>query len=496
LITLNADLAGDVKVGIGAIKDVSFLSIPPFEGLTQVFDMRGIGNKAFFVILDDLSAFLFTRASVFYVISFKAFYFLFLALICYLIARGSNATKPTVALFIAAALASSYQVQIQADFTAAILLATLALRSLRLSEIEFSRIILVSLLVTSLKYPNAILLGSFLLVLFGYDLLRSNNSFIDTLKKGLARLAIAVVTVISYLCIVFVFLKQEWEDMMSAPLFQNSLGVAFEDRVNILRESVFKGLAHSPSLLAAAFVVLVFAGEGLRSQLGGRRNRTRVINSRKIIAPTLLLFGAIWPLFQIFIQAKGFRYHYSAFIPISLFILIKASEQSPHGILFKRTKYLSSPISLILLIPLLTPFSLVSPDRDAHILNILQKYQNEITHIEEIQDVKFNKQCPGQLVFLEPGFWSYYLPQSSFLRYSYPLPLHRRNPDLEGHELRKNLLEELDTFEGACVVWNEEWLWTRNNGRPWLNDFKSVVESEFIELEKIRSVRIYQRKDL
>ena len=128
--------------------------------------------------------------------------------------------------------------QIQADFTAAILLPTLALRSRRLSEIEISRIILVSVLVTSLKYPNAILLGSFLMVLFGYDLLITNDSFIHTLKKRLARLTIAVGTVISYLCIIFVFLKQEWEDMMSAPLFQNSFGVAFEDRVTILRESV------------------------------------------------------------------------------------------------------------------------------------------------------------------------------------------------------------------------------------------------------------------
>lgn len=137
--------------------------------------------------------------------------------------------------------------------------------------------------------------------------------------------------------------------------------------------------------------MLVYAGEGLHSHFGARRDLKRIFNSRKIFASALPLFGAIWPLFQIFIQGKGFRYHYSAFIPISLFILIKASEQPPHGILFKRTKNLSSPISLVLLIPFLAPFSLVSPDRDAYTINVLQKYQVENTHIEDSQDANFTK---------------------------------------------------------------------------------------------------------
>jgi len=332
-------------------------------------------------------------------------------------------------LVTAAFLTLSHWVAFQADDVAA--LVTILAVALALSEYSGSSLaagIVFSLLVTFKGITVLFVPLGFLLML----------AF-----EGRYRVYYPWLLVSTVLCGIFVsvclivFVPRTVLDIVEATQLQSTFSVTLIDRLRSVL-AIGAHFQHLPILVSGGF-----AGAGLLVTELRSKNGYRV---------TLLTALAVVPVIYIAIQAKGFGYHFVAFLPtaIGVYFWAGAYERSNDG-----PRYSSLLVIAFLVVATLT----VSPvgffdgsaadERRADVGSQIDVYSDirETTGITESTTV----------LYLADGTATYYLGAESHLRYYYPLSVQRaqHNDRLRDTRLYERTHQRALSYQGDYVVMTE-----------------------------------------
>lgn len=99
-----------------------------------------------------------------------------------------------------------------------------------------------------------------------------------------------------------------------------------------------------------------------------------------------------------------------------------------------------------------------------------------------------------QVLFLTEGGINYFLPNPSYSRYFYPLPLQRiaLNPGLKETEVYQKTLQSFLNYKGEYIVWQPDWF--NLEFHPKLQNF---INTEFVEVynyNNYQKMKLLQRK--
>jgi len=204
------------------------------------------------------------------------------------------------------------------------------------------------------------------------------------------------------------------------------------------------------------------------------------------IKQILIAFCFLSVSFVIFYQNKFFPYHFILFYPLAIY--------SIYNILLSSEK-----LTIILLVISLFFYF----DIYYHGLDDKPKYNNikgsssynwQFNYqfrFDIAQALKKEIKNPNEpLLFLTEGGINYFLPNPSYSRYFYPLPLQRiaLNSKLKETAVYKNTLISFFNYKGEYVVWQPDWF----N----LDNFPQLKEYLFNNYEEVYSYRNYQQMKL
>lgn len=193
--------------------------------------------------------------------------------------------------------------------------------------------------------------------------------------------------------------------------------------------------------------------------------------------------------FVIYFQNKFFPYHFVLFFPLATYSFYN---------LFKKIKL----ISLIFIIPSLFFFFQIYFHglKDEPRYNIRGsasynwkfnfEFRNEIA-----QNIKNEIGNPTETVmYLTEGGINYFLPNPSYSRYFYPLPLQRvgLNPKLKETEVYQNTLKSFLNYQGNYIVWQPDWFNLKMF--PSLNEYISQNFEEVYSYKNYQQMKLLKRK--
>lgn len=293
-------------------------------------------------------------------------------------------------------------------------------------------LIIFSLKVTTigfLVYPAAIFLFH-----------RKQINFQILFKSGIAGV---LLTLVVYLTL----LKPDFKDVFEASLFQKS-GVLNFNFFKRMVKAFLSIIYYQPFLFLGVICFLIYSLTNFRK-------------SQKIAAfIAIILVG-----FVIYYQSKFFPYHFIILFPFGVlgwFFLT-----------FNKV-LLNIGFSLCFLIIVLT-----------NIQNLNFNFKNYFAasgNYNYTYNYLFRKQIADdigqqinskdeEILFLTEGGINYFLPNPSYSKYFYPLPLQRvaLNPQLKETEVYQQTLNDFLNYQGEYIVWQPDWF--NLNLHPKFKDF-------------------------
>lgn len=113
---------------------------------------------------------------------------------------------------------------------------------------------------------------------------------------------------------------------------------------------------------------------------------------------------------------------------------------------------------------------------------IAQNIKKEITNPKE------------EVLFLTEGGINYFLPNPSYVKYFYPLPLQRvgLNPNLKEIEVYQNTLKSFLNYKGNYIVWQPDWF--KLELFPLLNEYIFQNYEEIYSYKNYQQMKLLKRK--
>ena len=412
LLSINfilTPLDGDQRVSIAYAQQASIKGDFP-SNLTKAWNLRGIGyNLTTYLVYTSASSISDYDNKRFFEVIFK-----FHVLILYIVGtfasvffcrKGLNKRGLdyiSVGFLIYSSFVTlSYWASYQPEDIAAIL--GIVGIGIGVSKVRYSYVlsgILLSLTVT-LKGSTGIIAPVGVLIIVAYD----GGLYYDHIKL----LFSGVLTGILIVSGLYYFFPMAIQDIVDATIFQSTGNTSLSRRL------------YSVYQFRSEFVHIPVLGI---SSILGVYVWIRSIYRRNIKRFTIISLVSALPILMIFIQGRGFAYHFSMLIPTGIFLILYTSET--HA----KKPILGGVLVIVFLLTALlstTPFSLASEityTKSPSPIVAVEKLKESQT---EYQKVKAIIDTPDDILYLTDGRPTYYLGNKSVLRYHYPLPLQRSN---------------------------------------------------------------------
>ena len=247
---------------------------------------------------------------------------------------------------------------------------------------------------------------------------------------------------------------QEFRDMLDASHFQNTLltkGLS----VDTLTYAVSKFISKIPEKIYLLPIVMAGAAAFICNLL------KNLFKGR-----WLLIFGhmVLWVMPTVFIMLsnKYFAYHLMVYLCPAMMEIYYAVKEK--GLLGKIVVYAAITVSVGLYVGYMSVAS--------HNVKEYIRADQDSFRIRDEMLVKTEFEKDAEMMYLDDGLGAYYLPNESYLRYYFPLPLQRlADSDLECYvQTKREALE----YEGKYISVYESWFFRESN-----NDIKEKVEKEY-----------------
>ena len=193
--------------------------------------------------------------------------------------------------------------------------------------------------------------------------------------------------------------------------------------------------------------------------------------------------------FVIYFQNKFFPYHFLLFYPLATYAFYN---------LFKKIKL----ISLIFIIPSLFFYFQIYfhglKDEPRYNIRGSANYNWEFNYqfrFDIAQSITNEIKNPKEeVLFLTEGGINYFLPNPSYVKYFYPLPLQRvgLNPNLKEIEVYQNTLKSFLNYKGNYIVWQPDWF--KLELFPLLNEYIFQNYEEIYSYKNYQQMKLLKRK--
>jgi hypothetical protein len=469
-------LGGDTKVTLGAASQARYHGGWP-GGTLEAWDLRGFGNKTLMYWLDRIATGLGTEpGSIGYEMAIKGCGLLGVLGIAALTASVVRLSFVTtrlhrVAVFLTLVLSyttlSASMTQMQAEATAAMLAVFGGALVTRDERWAFPLAGAVTASTVLFKGVTVLTGVAGLLAAMVYIKDRRLERVVRVGMWFIGSFAIIVL-------LFFLFARQEITDLMDATLFQSSFTrLSVSARAGLVRDTFLRDGGHVPIALVgmAAFVVgAILPRSG--SRYFGSEHR-RVVG---LVAVWLAASGFVASVL-LMIQALGYPYHLSGFIPFGVAAVGFACQSFATTPLRSRTMAASIASILGIVIMVVPAAGLESPwaTRSTGISVLFDSAEADRGFQSEFLDEA--DVCEGTVLFLDDGRAAYFLRRESELRYVYPLPLQRRNEALVDSDLRREVLAQAEEYSGMCIALYEGWISAER--QPWLAPLLARIEAEY-----------------
>lgn len=432
-------LTGDVTDSFAAAFQADYLGEFPVN-VYQSFNLRGLGYKYLMYILYKITN-IFVKLDNFvsFQILTKFIYYFFFFGISYVFLQIMNKTLKKMniywaniyILFIYAILLTSRLIHLQAE--EASIFFTLGLFSFAMSEKKYLNYlsgIFISILFL-MKGSTIIYIGyPFLFILY----LTLKYRF---LKKNLIRLIISDIIFIFLTVLLLIFIiPQEIIDLKNATMIQSSAQFHI-GAIPLFVFGTFRAIAHIPIILIGiiSFIYISF----------------KKLIEKRIYSFIILFLLFILPVLGVLLQHKFFPYHYSFFIPFSIFTFFIFICH--HSLKSNKPMYLLTISLLIYGLAVLSPIHIKWMPKNSNAFLKTHTYSQADKDSYLIMREKFDLENQKEILFLSRGEVNYFIRTKSYLRRFFPVFLHRSqiNPKLKEHlEYQKSISKVLE-YKGKYI---------------------------------------------
>ena len=455
-------VTADIKVFSGSANQASFISSNILIGSYKAWELKGTFSRAFMYLIYKIAVIFVPYGSYSFEIAIKIIYAIFMygitACSIWLIFEKSRFTKFTYVMSVSAAFMSLHpacMMQVEMTSSFLILLAfALYLNAIKTQKYYFLKLFTSGILIGSTFYFKSVFILMSVSVVAAIAIWCIHNNHKLSFKRMMIVVAGSVFILILNLAVILVINPAEIQDMIDASSFQNTLlssGISLSTIPYVINKFINKYISWAFHLPVVLLGVFAFAVNFIEDTIHKRWN---------LIFYHFVLWGM--PFIFIALSNKYFVYHFISFVFPSLLEI--------YYLLHDRVK-IKSTIFFIMYVTLaslyiitMSPFS---NNTRSYIKADIESYKIRDNFISET-----NFDTDEVVLFLDDGVGAFYLPNRSYIKYFFPLPLQRlQDSDLECHIKSK---EDVLAYTGKYISVYESWFFNGKNA-----EIKSKIEEEY-----------------
>jgi len=459
IFSIVTPLGTDVTVSFGAAIQADYLGKFPYN-VYDSWNLRGIGYKYLIYLIYRIGLMFSTPGSPSFEIWAKMIYYAIFLPISYL---SFKLLKPSFVklkiywvdafiIFLISVLSFSWNFPMQPEDASVYL--TVAMTAFALSShkrLNYLSGVFIPLLL-SLKlvtiafafFPTMILLST----------LKTEKELIK--RYIISCIGFLIFTVLFYLFVI----PLEIKDTYKATLFQSSFHLNFKS-ISSLGLWFIKSFSDSAYLFAGTICGLILI----------YRSRSNF----RLFFFMVLLFAV--PAFEVLVQNRFSVYQYLIFFPasmISIFVLL--SENKDPKSYLRNFGIVAGSITVLWVLCVVLDLKIPVKDSKSsnswYINTIFNPQRNAFNEM----NIKYHLSEQKEMLYLTGGYPNFFIPNKSYLRYFYPLPLKRvtENPKLKETSLFKEVLAQSLTYKGDYILLQPNWF-DLNNTLP----LKEKIQQEY-----------------